>query len=241
MSENKDRTERFDQTQLHEDQHGKVVHRDYAAHFFRWGFATRFIGPESRVLDIGCGVETPLAKVLSFRNGQFPALYVGVDLNKIPKPFRAGWAEIYPEYNFVEHGDELLEDFTTVTCFEVVEHMRRPDAVELMRVAGRRLASGGRFLLSTPVHDGVHMPKNHIQEYTVAELAEMIGEAGLVVDKRYGTFANVVQLRKAATFSHLAIMAELREYYSDDILSTFLAPLYPDASRNNLWVLRRPE
>jgi len=30
----------------------------------------------------------------------------------------------------------------------------------------------------------------------------------------------------------------LREYYDSNVLSTIFAPMYPQGSRNNLWVLR---
>jgi len=29
----------FDTTQLHENGHGRTLHRDYSSHFFRWSFA----------------------------------------------------------------------------------------------------------------------------------------------------------------------------------------------------------
>ena len=66
---------RFDQTQLKGSALGYMVHRDYAAHFFRWGWATRFIKAGARVLDLGCGQEQPLAKVLIPRLTYVPKLY----------------------------------------------------------------------------------------------------------------------------------------------------------------------
>src|SRR6266436_3865394 len=50
---------RFDQTYLSADVHGHYVHRDYAAHFFRWGWVPRHLAgvDHHRVLDIGCGPE----------------------------------------------------------------------------------------------------------------------------------------------------------------------------------------
>ena len=64
MTEHKRDDRDFDVTQLHLDAHGKSLHRDYTAHFFRWSFARRFIRNTDNLLDIGCGTELPLIKPL---------------------------------------------------------------------------------------------------------------------------------------------------------------------------------
>jgi hypothetical protein len=51
----------FDTTQLHMAGHGKTLHRDYSAHFWRWSFARRFITAKHNVLEVGCGEDKPLS------------------------------------------------------------------------------------------------------------------------------------------------------------------------------------
>lgn len=227
---------RFDQTYLSEKVHGKFVHRDYAAHFFRWGFARRFC-VDKRVLDVGCGPEIPLGRVLVHDGGKMgkkPRVYVGVDLSKLPT-FQNAKIELHGETDATQ-GLARFGEFDVACCFEVVEHMERADAVRLMEAVREAVVPGGVFLLSTPVRQA-KQARNHVQEYGADELRDMIEEAGWTVSRRFGTFGNVAALRKAATAEERAVMDRLSEYYEDDVLATFLAPLYPDACKNNLWVL----
>ena len=88
---------KFDKTQLRAAQYGDKVHRDYAAHFFRWGFATRFIKKGMSVLDVGCGQDLPLVRVLAPSMSHIPGRYVGVDMNRV-KPFKCKWVEVLQEF-----------------------------------------------------------------------------------------------------------------------------------------------
>src|SRR5882724_7890924 len=75
----------FDQTSLREGGgQASVLHRDYSAHFFRWSFARRFIQKTDRVLEVGCGVDRPLWKLLFTTFAPHAATYVGIDLNPLP-------------------------------------------------------------------------------------------------------------------------------------------------------------
>lgn len=237
---------RFDQTQLKSTGHGQTVHRDYAAHFFRWGWATKFIDNESRVLDIGCGQEQPLVRVLGHHMAHVPELYVGVDLNKIKKKSGNAWVRVYDEFNFVDHASKLTRfdhgtDFTVATCFEVIEHMHKADGLKMLKNI-RDLMSPTKdhvILLSTPFYDGKKMAANHIHEYTEEELRETIEKAGLEVVRQHGTFASWNDMKRAVTKDELALLEELKQFHSWDVLACFMAPKYPKASRNIAWVLRR--
>ena len=68
----------------------RLVHRDYIAHCFRWSHVVKFLNQKHRykdavVLDVGCGKEMPLAKLL-YVNKMTPTYYVGVDANKFEIP-----------------------------------------------------------------------------------------------------------------------------------------------------------
>lgn len=237
---------RFDKTQLKAASHGYTVHRDYAAHYFRWGFAFQRIKyRKTRVLDLGCGQDCPLARVLSFHLAAVPGLMVGVDLNKIAKPFSAAWFSVRDEFSFIDRHEELVEEygaesFDLATCFEVIEHMHPEDGLKLLRNAADLVSPSGELLLSTPVYNGRKMATNHLHEYGVSELRGLIKSSGAWrVNSRYGTFASWNDIKKVMTQQERALYEELNEYYDHEVLSCFLAPKYPDASRNNVWVLRR--
>ena len=215
------------------------VHRDYIAHAFRWGFvSTRLVRQQqTRILDIGCGVDTPLVKVLASRILYVPKSYLGVDLNAFKPPFNYKWSSFKPKFNFSENYAQIKGPFDLITCLEVVEHMRMPAVRKLLRGAASLLAPDGRLVVSTPVFNG-KAAKNHINEMTVPQLAAELAAAGWQVEKRFGTFMNVNELKKVAGPAENAVAQKLREYYSDEIISCFLAPLHPDNARNNIWICK---
>jgi hypothetical protein len=227
---------RFDQTQLREAKFRYRVHRDYAAHFFKWGFATRLIGPTDHVLEVGCGQDLPLVNVLAMGPRYTPASYLGVDLNNLTAHCPP-WAETIGKYNFVDQYHGLTKSFRTLgVCIEVIEHMDVEDGRKLLEGFRHCLTSDATLLLSTPVFNG-RAAKNHIHEYTVPELYQLLEETGWEVRERYGTFASYPELKKVVTDEHREVLEGLRAFYSDEVTACFLAPLYPDHSRNNVWVL----
>lgn len=231
--------DRYDTTSLRSTGHGYRVHRDYAAHFFRWGWVAREIGNEHDVLEVGCGTDYPLSRVVQITAHNVPRSYVGVDLNPLPKPPQLRWATFFGSFNFVERHEEL-GTFDRIVCLEVIEHMTRDLGQFLLDGLRDHLRPKGRLYLSTPVFNG-KKAANHIHEYTIDELRSAFEEANLRVLDRYGTFANHQDIVKVATPEQIETLTQLRRFYSTDVTACFLAPLYPDASRNNLWVLARDD
>jgi 2-polyprenyl-3-methyl-5-hydroxy-6-metoxy-1,4-benzoquinol methylase len=233
---------RFDKTQLHESGHGQQVHRDYAAHFFRWGWAGRLIPQGSAVLDVGCGQDQPLAKVLAGRPGGNREKYVGVDLNRINKKFNASWVTILDDTNFIAEWPKLRKahgPFDWATCFEVIEHMGVADGAALLDGLYECLKPGGTLLLSTPVFSG-QAAANHVHEYGVDELQTAIEAAGFTVEERWGTFGQLPKLKKVMDEHELAVMESMKQFYGNDVLSVVFALKHADQASNNAWVCRRP-
>lgn len=251
-------TREFDTTSLHANVHGETVHRDYSAHFFRWSFARRFVTKTDHVLEIGCGVEKPLSKIL-FQNAM-PLVehYTGVDLNKL-KPTHRQNAEFIGEFNFVRDWKKLraLESFRepgydVIVHLEVIEHMHVRHGRQMLRACHSLLRPGGVMLMSTPCYDGHRHAANHIHEYTVDELKRESINAGFSVEERFGTFMDTRHLKATSeamrglktddpdTFRAVnELNQRLQAYYDRDALSCFFAPLFPDHARNNLWVCRK--
>ena len=66
-----------------------LIHRDYIAHVFRWTYVARELGrnymyKKAVVLDIGCGVDLPLARML-YSNRYIVDNYIGLEYNKSSK------------------------------------------------------------------------------------------------------------------------------------------------------------
>lgn len=238
----------FDTTQLKLNGHGKTLHRDYSAHFWRWSFARRFISSKMSVLEIGCGEEKPLSKILTGGAAGHVNRYVGVDLNKL-KPSNSQRLDFYGEFDFTKRHKELIKthgEFDVVVHYEVIEHMKVLHGRKLLRAALACLKPGGVMLMSTPCYDGVRHAANHIHEYTVPELLKETEKAGFIVEKRFGTFMDIKHIGKADTGDDKLnaaikkVKTELAQYFDNDAISNIFGPLYPDHSRNNLWVCRKP-
>lgn len=243
----------FDKTSLRASFHGANLTRDYSAHFFRWSFARRFIKATDQVIEVGCGPDRPLFRLLAMSTLVARVdKYLGVDLNKLPA-WENKRGEFIGEFNFVKRWKELRDrdgfrpgGFDVAVNMEVIEHMKVEHGRELLRGLFALLRPGGALLLSTPCYDGVHHARNHIHEYEVPELTAMVTKAGFTVEHRFGTFMNTSKIGKSgladpALLPHVkAVSAALSEYFDPDALSCFFAPLYPDNARNNLWVLRKP-
>lgn len=250
----------FDTTALRYKGYGHRVHRDYLAHVFRWGWASRYINTSEtgghRVLEPGCGADAPL--YMSLRNvrgvNQKPDFYLGVDLNKIDPVSRvadgtetARRMVLKERFNFVTDWRKLVDEygqtFDTAVSFEVIEHMTESHGDEYLRGINGLLIQGGRLLLSTPVFNG-KAAKNHIREYTIDELREKIERHGFRIESRFGTFASYHDIRRglAETFTEheasaiSSVYERAREFYGDDVMACFLAPVIPDYSRNNVWI-----
>lgn len=242
-------TRDYDLTQLRESGHGRTLHRDYSAHFFRWSFARRFITANDTVLEVGCGEDKPLSKILTGVAVAHVAHYTGVDLNKL-KPSNHKRLEFYGEFNFVERYKELLkkrpEGWDVVVCLEVIEHMKVEHGINLLKAMFACTKPGGALLLSTPVYDGKRHAANHIHEYTVPELQSYIEKAGYVVERRFGTFMDIKYIGKveptgASKAAVLEVRRALEQYFDNDAISNIFGPLHENHARNNLWICRRPK
>lgn len=231
----------FDTTSCQTKQYGRWVHRDYLAHCMRWGFAERMIKGGDRVLDIGCGPDQSLVGILTYKASGIPKILVGVDYGKVKPKTNPKWFKLHSEFDFTKRWQELAKDgpYDVITCLEVIEHMQKKHGAKLLAGAHALLAKKGRLLLSTPVFaPKTGMAQHHIHEYGVEELRTAILKAGFIVNQRFGTFQTVLQAKQAAP-EHRATWEALTAYYSNDVLACFLAPLYPNQSRNNFWVLEK--
>lgn len=243
----------YDTTQLKLGGHGRTLHRDYSAHFFRWSFARRFITAKDSVLEIGCGEERPLSKILTGGAAAHVDQYVGVDLNKL-KESGSQRLHFYGEFNFNTQYKQLIKNhgqFDVVVHFEVIEHMKVIHGRKLLRAALECLKPGGVMLMSTPVYDGKRHAANHIHEYYADELQKETEKAGFEVERRFGTFMDIKHLKKARqgkiegvdreTAMRIGEVADmLDDYFDNDAISNIFGPLFPDHARNNLWICRKP-
>lgn len=249
--------EEFDRTDLNIQRANErgMIHRDYIAHCFRWTYIqnwlsrrdSEFAGEKSRknhryqhahVLDIGCGKDLMLYRVLN-SNKLLPLSYTGVDINELAIPTGFEGSRLKP--NLIQQDFCSIASLPTapnlITCFEMLEHVPIDYARRTLNKAYELSSDGSYLILSTPVYyERYGMANNHINEMTRPLLVDMLMDCKWKIKENYGTFCGQYEIRNALTEEEKKIYDELRNYYSTHVLSTIFAPMYPEYSRNNLWV-----
>ncbi len=227
------------------------IHRDYIVHCLRWTHVAKHVAKkdkEKRILDIGCGAEFPLPKLL--RSGMMsPQYYAAIDYSKVdPKKYfnksGKGWEpdRVWSETDFVTIDDTEFDRINTIVCFEVLEHVEPKHAMEMLKKMSRILQPGGTIFLSTPCYDEkVGAAKNHVNEMTYEAFGAVIEQCGLAINAQFGTFASQKDYKKKLTDDEASVFAKLQKYYDGNYLSTIFAPLYPQYSRNCIWECTLPD
>lgn len=225
------------------------IHRDYLAHCLRWSHVCRYLHEKKRyqthhVLDVGCGKEAPLPKLLfSSRLTHTTGSYTGLDYGKIEWPASIPQGSPKFKAQFLEKADFVKvtlprKAFDTVVCFEVMEHVEPYHTYEMLcRIRGV-LASGGVAFVSTPCYDkAVGAADNHVNEMTYHGFKALIELAALKVDEVYGTFASQKDYKKLMAPAEREVFDKLSKYYDSNVVSCMFAPLYAEQSRNCIWKL----
>lgn len=249
----------FDTTHLSVDRilRNGQVHRDYIAHCHRWSHVIHYLETRqkkytrlateryktAKILDVGCGVDLPLYRVLCSNKFGSTLSYTGVDINKLELD-RSRFSEKRKLQPVLLGETDIMSiketDANVITSFEMLEHVPFEYAVATVNHLYSISPDDADFIVSTPVYDErVGMAKNHINEMTREVLSGMLTDAGWKIEKNFGTFASKRDLYPMLTDEHRRVYDELKKYYCHQQMATIFAPMYPEHSRNNLWVCRK--
>ena len=225
------------------------IHRDYIAHCLRWTHVSKYLHLQARyktarVIDIGCGKDMPLARML-YTSRLAPEKYLGIEYNKMDIP------EMFKNSSF---QPDLIAgvDFTTIdqnnvagglqynysTCFEVLEHVEPIKAIAILDHLPKFLAENSVSWFSTPCWDEkVGAAANHVNEMTYEAFGSLLEEMGYKILNHWGTFASIKDYKDKllTNFDWNVMFTKLREYYDSNYLATVFAPMFPEHSRNVLW------
>lgn len=272
-----ERGKSIDNTHLSIDQAEErgFLHRDYIAHCLRWTHVVNWLGKGQRyktsvLMDIGCGVDLPLAKLL-YSSRYIVEQYIGVDYNDAAKfkmdPFHTGKfpVQAYGNVDFanMDHVSMSIDDATTIevcgerhpvpdvfVCFEMLEHIE-PEHVrrvcqkvwnymKLGQMAGKEPV----WFVSTPNYDPhVGAAANHVNEMKHKALGYLFESLGFKIEARFGTFASQKDIKPVFLAEYpdgAEIFERLSHYYDSNYLATIFAPFYPELARNCIWRLRVP-
>lgn len=237
----------------------QLIHRDFLAHAFRWTHVARVIGRSGRyrttkLLDIGCGKEIPLGKML-YSNRFIPEAYCGIDVRDdlawpemlqkgIDSGKLTGWS-LHTGDCATATAETIGFNPNFITAFEIVEHVEADHRIRILKNL-LQLVNGNPeavLMLSTPNYDhGTGAADNHVDETTHVCLGAIIEDCGWAVTEQYGTFASIADYRDKLVAEYgqsgKDIFYKLHDYYDTNVLATIFAPLFPKQSRNILWVLK---
>jgi SAM-dependent methyltransferase len=143
----------------------------------KWDFvkASEFIGPDSKVLDIGCGI------------GRFSAYcshYKGIEFNETAI---AEGRSVGRDISADKLSDLPAETFDIVTLFQVLEHVESP--MDVLAEAARLLKDGGILVVTVPNAESfmgkapnleLNCPPHHLTWWTEDALVRATAAIGLV-------------------------------------------------------------
>ena len=190
--------------------YGRVCGRELTANLLHFQFLPAFYarrdirrdGPRlwGRVLDVGCGNQ-PYRRYLSpeveYVALDYPLTQAGLKLGVRPG--------VYGDARTLPFADQ---SFDAVLCFQVLEHIDRPEAV--IRELARVLKPGGLGLLSVPFCYNLHLEPHDFFRFSPYGLRALLESNGLVIRElrgQGGIGTLVVQLFHNWLFSGLSRQA----------------------------------
>lgn len=225
----------------------EIVHRDtVGAHYFRWSHILKLHKLNQNVLDFGCGSGN-LAEML-YRNKHKCGKYLGLDIRKVAiesnqEKFRkVPWVE-FKVNDLVLDVFNYGQDWKFIISFEVIEHLGKQNGSRYLQNIKKHMSQDTILLLSTPCYDANvgaaqnHMINGEVGEYTYDELKFML-EDNFEIINNYGTFASQKDYINRMNEWQQKMFDKLSEYYDSNLLSNIMAPLFPEHSRNCLWVCK---
>ena len=231
-----------------------VFHRDQFAHYLRWTHILKEARIGEVILDFGCG-KGSLLEVL-YRNKFKQSKYIGLDIRQKTidsakeEYGNVDWAEFYAQDLIYPDMDLSGFQADKVCSFEVLEHVGKQNGdlfCQNFLACGKPDAT---YYLSTPNYDEhVGAAGNHtydsgdgrgvaVQEWGHQELQELL-EKYFTIEKKYGTFASQRDYKPLMNEWQTEMFKAMSDYYDSNLVANIMAPMFPEASRNTLWVLKR--
>lgn len=230
-----------------------IVHRDNTgAHINRWSMVLKYANPGEVICDFGCGSANMLE--LFYRNKYTPKKYTGFEIRakeveKNREKFgKLNWAEFIQEDLVKATYDFDTVQADKVISFEVLEHVGKQNVDVFLQNFKRCGKDDAIFYLSTPCFNG-SAAGNHTydsgdgrgvapQEFEHFELQAHL-EKYFIIEKKYGTFASIRDYKHLMNEWQTNMFNALNEFYDTNVLSNLMAPMFPEQSRNCLWILRK--
>jgi len=163
-------------------------------HHHKFETLARFMPKKGRHLDIGCGPGTFVGSLASSHNLQS----VGIDFSQQQIDYASNaYKSDRADFKCIDLFDPSFNDrvggeFDIITFVEVIEHIKKEEAVKMLSAARRKLSKDGKLLVTSPnYHSGwgmlekvvnklgeVTYEDQHINKYTHKTLVHDLKESG---------------------------------------------------------------
>lgn len=233
-----------------------VFHRDQFAHYLRWTHILKEAKIGETIVDFGSG-KGNLLEVL-YRNKFKCKKYIGIDIR--PKTIE----QSNEKFKVVDWAEFICDDLVNpkidysklkadkVCSFEVLEHVGKQNGDKFCQNFLDCGNENATYYLSTPNFDEtVGAAGNHtydsgdgrgvaVQEFDHFELQTLL-EKYFDIKKKFGTFASIKDYKPLMNEWQLKMFESLQHYYDSNLVSNIMAPLFPEHSRNTMWILKRKQ
>jgi len=169
---------------------------------YRWHLRRLRLGS---TLDVGCGIGRNLVNL----DGRA----VGVDHNSesVAIAVGRGLTAFTPE-EFKHSRFSSPETFDSLLMAHVIEHLSRPDALELLRTYLPYVRRGGNIVLITPQERGFRSDPTHVEFVDFGSLEAVSDELGFAVRRTY-SFPFPRVFGKVFTYNEFVLVATTGRRY----------------------------
>ena len=224
----------------------RCLHRDMNSHNLRWQYVSNYVFKNFKrdtctILDVGCAPDWNLL-VTIHSNGAHPGYYMGIDARDCSRTIpKVSFPTVFEQVNIVDRLPMGPENdcWNLITFLEVLEHMPKDCGIKVLNNLFNIMDQNSTLIMSTPCYDEkAGMAESHIREWTYSELKEEL-EVRFTIEDHFGTFISQSSYVSTMSEEELKMFHRLKQYFNSAWISNFYAPLYPDKSRNCLWVLKK--
>jgi len=147
---------------------------DILYHLTRYKFVAKLLKPTDDILEIGCGTGYGSRFLSNYCHYVTAHDYDQEVIRYAIENYKKSNINFVTEYNPEE------KQYDAIVCLEVIEHMTRKNALNLMQKMSLMTKNNGIVFISTPRRmDKVseNRKKFHLHEYTIDELKEDLDDA----------------------------------------------------------------
>ena len=155
-------------------------------HIKRYQKATSYIAKTDSVFDVGCGYGYG-SKMMAQKAKKIIAIDISSAAIKYAKKKYNHKKIKYMTGDLEKLNLSNLGSFDIITCFEVLEHLHKPEIV--LKKIRKLISPKGYLFLSLP--NGKNAPENnphHIKNYTQKDIKNLLHKSGFRIEEVFGQY-----------------------------------------------------